>query len=49
MPAPTRILLTHTPDMRRNYYGERALAGLEAQGEVVRHEDAEPLLSLIHI
>lgn len=38
-----RILLTHTPDMRRNYYGERALAGLEAQGEVVRHEDAEPL------
>jgi hypothetical protein len=25
-----RILLTHTPDMRRNYYGKRALAGLQA-------------------
>jgi D-3-phosphoglycerate dehydrogenase len=41
--APTRILLTHTPDMRRNYYGERALAGLRAQGEVALHEGAEPL------
>jgi D-3-phosphoglycerate dehydrogenase len=29
-----RILLTHTPDMRRNYYGERALAGLRALGDV---------------
>ena len=27
-----RILLTHTPDMRRNYYGERALAGLRLIG-----------------
>ena len=25
-------LLTHTPDMRRNYYGERALAGLARAG-----------------
>lgn len=29
-----RILLTHTPDMRRNYYGERALAGLRGLGDV---------------
>ena len=38
-----RILLTHTPDMRRNYYGARALAGLQALGEVVLHEGSEPL------
>jgi D-3-phosphoglycerate dehydrogenase / 2-oxoglutarate reductase len=38
-----RILLTHTPDMRRNYYGARALAGLQAVGEVVLHEGPEPL------
>ena len=38
-----RILLTHTPEMRRNYYGERALAGLAALGEVVLHEGASPL------
>jgi D-3-phosphoglycerate dehydrogenase len=42
MPRP-RILLTHTPDMRRNYYGERALAGLRALGEVVLHEQHLPL------
>jgi D-3-phosphoglycerate dehydrogenase len=42
MPAPPRILLTHTPDMRRNYYGARALAGLQALGEVVLHEGAAP-------
>ena len=29
-----RILLTHTPDVLANYYGERALAGLRALGEV---------------
>ena len=38
-----RILLTHTPDMRRNYYGPRALAGLQALGEVALHKGAEPL------
>jgi D-3-phosphoglycerate dehydrogenase len=32
------IFLTHTPEMRRNYYGERALAGLEALASVRRHE-----------
>lgn len=38
-----RILLTHTPEMRRNYYGERALAGLRQHGEVILHEGADPL------
>jgi D-3-phosphoglycerate dehydrogenase len=43
MATRPRILLTHTPDMRRNYYGTRALAGLQALGEVVLHEGTEPL------
>jgi D-3-phosphoglycerate dehydrogenase / 2-oxoglutarate reductase len=38
-----RILLTHTPDMRANYYGERALAGLQALGDVVLHSGTAPL------
>ena len=38
-----RILLTHTPDMRTNYYGERALAGLRDLGNVRLHEDATAL------
>src|SRR3989441_8601625 len=38
-----RILLTHTPEMFRNYYGERALASLREQGEVRLHRDAHPL------
>ncbi len=37
------ILLTHTPDMRRNYYGERALAGLNALATVRFHESDAPL------
>jgi D-3-phosphoglycerate dehydrogenase len=37
------ILLTHTPEMRRNYYGERALAGLGTLGTVRFHEGAAPL------
>src|SRR5260221_9366001 len=37
------ILLTHTPDMRRNYYGDRAMAGLAALGSVRFHEAAAPL------
>jgi len=37
-----RILLTHTPAARAAYYG-RALAGLQAHGEVRLHEFAEPL------
>src|ERR1700730_7070790 len=37
------IFLTHTPAMRRNYYGERALAGLAALGPVRFHEGDAPL------
>ena len=43
MTTRPRILLTHTPDMRRNYYGQRALAGLQARGDVVLHEGADAL------
>lgn len=42
MDAPL-IFLAHTPAMRRNYYGERALAGLRALGSVTLHEGAVPL------
>ncbi|MEO8144264.1 MAG: NAD(P)-dependent oxidoreductase [Betaproteobacteria bacterium] len=38
-----RILLTHSPDTLLNYYGARALAGLQALGEVVLHQGAMPL------
>lgn len=38
-----KILLTHTPHMRDNYYGARALAGLTSLGEVVLHQDNETL------
>lgn len=41
-PRP-RILLTHTPDMRANYYGARALAELSALGDVIRHDADEPM------
>jgi D-3-phosphoglycerate dehydrogenase len=33
-----KILLTHTPQARRQYYGERSLQGLQALAEVVRHD-----------
>src|SRR5256885_15372393 len=39
----SRILLTHTPEMFRNYYGERALARLREEGEVRLHRDERPL------
>ncbi|HTN27039.1 MAG TPA: hydroxyacid dehydrogenase [Burkholderiales bacterium] len=39
----SRILLTHSPEAMRNYYGERALAGLRALGDVRLHAGAEPL------
>src|SRR6266699_1267688 len=39
----TRILLTHTPEMLRNYYGERALARLRDLGEVRLHGGEHPL------
>jgi D-3-phosphoglycerate dehydrogenase / 2-oxoglutarate reductase len=38
-----RILLTHSPEARALYYGERALAGLRAVGEVKLHEGPAPL------
>jgi D-3-phosphoglycerate dehydrogenase len=37
------IFLAHIPAMRRNYYGEEALAGLRALGEVRLHEGDDPL------
>jgi D-3-phosphoglycerate dehydrogenase len=33
-----KVLLAHTPQMRRDYYGERSLAGLRAVAEVKLHE-----------
>jgi D-3-phosphoglycerate dehydrogenase len=33
-----KILLTHTPEMLRKYFGARALAGLRALGDVRLHE-----------
>jgi D-3-phosphoglycerate dehydrogenase / 2-oxoglutarate reductase len=38
-----KILLTHTPHMRDNYYGARALAELQSLGEVVLHSGTETL------
>ncbi len=38
-----RILLTHPQEMRRKYYGERALCGLRALGEVRLHEGNDAL------
>src|SRR5574341_1360946 len=39
----SRILLTHSPEARALYYGERALAGLRALGHVVLHGGETPL------
>lgn len=33
-----KVLLAHTPEMRRNYYGERSLSGLQAAAEVILHQ-----------
>lgn len=38
-----RILLTHTPQSRAQYYGARALSGLQALAEVKLHEAGEAL------
>src|ERR1700748_1847944 len=40
-----KILLTPTPDFRRQYYGERALKGLQAVADVKLHESAEALVA----
>lgn len=42
--APLRIFLTHTPHMRSTLYGDKALAGLRALGDVTLHEGDEPLV-----
>ena len=39
----SRILLTHSPDTLASYYGERALAGLKALGEVMLNPADRPL------
>jgi len=36
-------LLTHTPEFRRQYYGERSLNGLQAAAQVVLHEADDAL------
>ncbi|WP_420965592.1 NAD(P)-dependent oxidoreductase [Bradyrhizobium sp. B120] len=38
-----KVLLAHTPQMRRDYYGERSLNGLRAVAEVKLHEGDEAL------
>jgi len=38
-----KVLLTPTPDFRRQYYGEKALTGLQAIADVKLHDGAEVL------
>ncbi len=38
-----KVLLTHTPQSRAQYYGERALSGLQAIAEVKLHEQSDAL------
>jgi len=38
-----KVLLAHTPQMRRDYYGERSLNGLRAVVEVKLHEGVDAL------
>src|ERR1700710_956310 len=38
-----KVLLTHTPQFRRQYYGERSLHGLQAVAQVILHESDEAL------
>lgn len=38
-----KVLLAHTPQMRRDYYGERSLNGLRAVADVRLHEGHEAL------
>lgn len=40
---PLKFLLTHTPQSRRQYYGEKALLGLQEAGNVLLHEAADAL------
>jgi D-3-phosphoglycerate dehydrogenase / 2-oxoglutarate reductase len=38
-----KVLLTHTPEFRRQYYGERSLNALQAAAQVVLHEADDAL------
>jgi D-3-phosphoglycerate dehydrogenase len=38
-----KVLLTHTPQARRQYYGERSLSGLKTLAQVVLHEADDAL------
>jgi D-3-phosphoglycerate dehydrogenase / 2-oxoglutarate reductase len=38
-----KVLLTHTPAFRRQYFGERSLQGLQALAQVVLHEGDDAL------
>jgi D-3-phosphoglycerate dehydrogenase / 2-oxoglutarate reductase len=38
-----KVLLTHTPEFRRQYYGERSLKALQAVAQVVLHEADDAL------
>jgi D-3-phosphoglycerate dehydrogenase / 2-oxoglutarate reductase len=38
-----KVLLTHTPQFRRQYYGERSLKSLQAAAQVVLHEGDDAL------
>lgn len=38
-----KVLLTHTPQARRQYYGERSLNGLRALAQVILHEGGDAL------
>jgi D-3-phosphoglycerate dehydrogenase len=38
-----KVLLTHTPQARRQYYGERSLNGLRALAQIVLHEGDDAL------
>jgi D-3-phosphoglycerate dehydrogenase len=38
-----KVLLAHTPQMRRDYYGERSLSGLRAVADVSLHEGDDAL------
>src|ERR1700690_784171 len=38
-----RVLLTHTPQARRQYYGDRSLKRLQALAQVILHEAGDAL------
>ena len=38
-----KVLLTHTPQSRAQYYGERSLSGLQAIAQVKLHESSDAL------